>query len=810
MRLQDLLQDARYSIRSMRRSPGSTTVQIVLIAVSIGLACSAFAVTDAVLFRSLPAIAEPDRLVLVSGVSANNNRVGHPLRVYEYLAGMREGTSHIFAYRNYGALPGTIGTTTTPLRGIGIFGDYFGGLGGVPLVMGRTFEINSDEPVAVISYGAWQNHFGGAPDVLGRTVVLGSTSLSVVGVAHSDFVGTQPDLPWDLITPLNVLNRARGVPPAALRNEIVYPVARLAEGSSAAQYQARIDAAWASILRETVPVGMTLEEWTTRRGSHLVAESLRTGQAFTLITTPGLPRALNLTLGLALLTFLAGCVTLALLAVARAVRKHRDNTIRLALGGSRWRVVRPYVVESALISLVGCGGGLLIAMWGTEMGRSFLPGEWPVVLTPSAIAIALAMAAATTIVAGGLATYLSSKGSARDTLQHGNRASQPHVRLRVALLVTQFAVSIILVYSTLLYVDDLARLNRVDIGVNPDNLRVYTLAGRLPQRPLGSEYFQRLVSELEAIPNAESVGLSGGAPPLGFIRDLTEPMQAEDGRSTNGVMSCVFPGAFASWGARQVAGRDLDWSDGPSAVVTESLARRLYPGQSPLGRSIHRKTPGLAELEIVGVVGDMAYNGPRLGPRDVAFVSCLERTKPWPSNFGVNIFIRSSRSLAEVGRDVRAVLDREAVHYVYVMDDQEQFVAWSMEREHMLATLSGAFGGLIVLLTGVGLYAFCNYMLAFRNRELAIRAGLGAAPYDIAAALLRETLTVLVVGVSAGLATTLLLTRILAGFVVDSGSMTVRHALQATFILVIVTGVASSLPTLRALRIDLARALRVD
>ena len=154
-------------------------------------------------------------------------------------------------------------------------------------------------------------------------------------------------------------------------------------------------------------------------------------------------------------------------------------------------------------------------MWGTEMGRSFLPGDWPVALTPSAIAIALAMAAATTLVGGGLATYLSSKGSARETLQHGNRASQPHVRLRVSLLVTQFAVSLILVYSTLLYVDDLAGLNRVDIGLNPDNLRVYTLAGRLPQRPLGSEYFQRLLSELETYPTRRIRGLSGGAPPLG-------------------------------------------------------------------------------------------------------------------------------------------------------------------------------------------------------------------------------------------------------------------------------------------------------
>jgi ABC-type antimicrobial peptide transport system permease subunit len=176
----------------------------------------------------------------------------------------------------------------------------------------------------------------------------------------------------------------------------------------------------------------------------------------------------------------------------------------------------------------------------------------------------------------------------------------------------------------------------------------------------------------------------------------------------------------------------------------------------------------------------------------------------------VQVFVRSERSLAELGHDVSRVVDRLGVHYVYSMEDQEQYVAWSMEREEMLATLTSAFGGLILLMTGVGLYAFCNYMLTFRNRELAIRAGLGAAPHDLAASLLRETFVVLAVGIAVGLVTTLGLTRAVSSEIVEIGSMTVANSLQATVILCTVAVVATGLPISRALRIDVARALRVD
>jgi len=499
-----------------------------------------------------------------------------------------------------------------------------------------------------------------------------------------------------------------------------------------------------------------------------------------------------------------------LLVVARGIRNQRYNAIKLALGGTRWRIVRPYIIESGIVSLLGCIVGLLIARWGSNLGASFVPGDWQIGVTPSVIAIAIGLAVATTLLGGILAAYVSSRSSIQEVLQQSNRTTQPHVTLRAGLLATQFAVSVVLVYSTLFYVDDFAGLTRADVGLDVKNLHVFELSGRLPRRELGNDYFQRLTSELKAVPGVESVGMSGGAPPLSFLRDLTEPVQSDDGREVAASVVCVFPGVFESWRARRLTGRDLEWTDGPSALVTENLARRLYPNGDALARRIRTKTPPVRDLAIVGIVGNMAFNGPRLGMRNVVFMQCLERTHPWPSNFAVQIFIRSSRGLAEVGRDVSKVVDRIGIYFVYSMDDEEQFLAWSTDQERVLATVSSAFGGLILALTGVGLYAFCSYMLAFRNRELAIRAGLGASPRAIATALLRETIVVLTVGLIVGLGLTLALQRVMAGLIVDVGSMSIGNLLQAVLILFAMALAASVLPMMRALRIDLARALRVD
>ena len=231
----------------------------------------------------------------------------------------------------------------------------------------------------------------------------------------------------------------------------------------------------------------------------------------------------------------------------------------------------------------------------------------------------------------------------------------------------QLTVSVVLVHSTLFLVEDLVNLTRVDVGMDADDIHVYGLNGHLPQRELGDSYFRALTSELQAVPGVDAVGLTGTLPPLSFLRDLTRPVQSEEGTEANVVLISTFPGVFDAWRTKHVSGRSLTWADGSSAVVTESLARRLYPDQVALGHQIQTDT--LGAFEIVGVVGNMAYNGPRLGIRNVMFIPYLKSRNPWPSTSGAYIYVRSRRTLADLGQDVRRVVDRLGVHYVRSMND---------------------------------------------------------------------------------------------------------------------------------------------
>ena len=294
--------------------------------------------------------------------------------------------------------------------------------------MGRPFDPTEKLPVTVISHGFWQQHFGGRPDVVGRSVRLGSTAFSIVGVAHVDFEGTQPDLRWDLLAPFEAVNTARGLSPQAIRNDPIGTVVRLKPGVSAQEYESRVGATWPDILRATVPADTTLDAWTTRMGSQLVTQPLDKGLSFTLTTNPGLPRAVMLAVGLSGLIFLASCLTLVLLVVARGLRQQRHTAVKLALGGSRWRVARPDVIECGMTSILGCSGGLLIAYWGNHASRAYVPGSWQIGLAPAVITVALAMAAATTMLDGIVLVYLSSRGSLREILQFGSRTAQSYVR----------------------------------------------------------------------------------------------------------------------------------------------------------------------------------------------------------------------------------------------------------------------------------------------------------------------------------------------------------------------------------------------
>lgn len=804
--LEHLLQDIRFAFRLLFRNPFFSATSIILAATTIGLACATFSILYSTVLRKLP-VPNPEQLVLVSGVG-ERGREAPTASLFDALEKERRCIARIFGYRGT-ILQVGLGSAMRSIPVCGIRGDYFGTQGAIPQ-LGRFFDSGEDQAGAVVSDHLWRQDLGGAPDVIGRYITLGTTQVPIIGVARPEFRGMEPYVDWQIILSWNTFARAMGSSPAGQPLEVV---ARLRPDVTAKAYEAQLNTIWPDLLRTTIPPGLTLDAWRKSMGTRVRVDSASRGINYLFEIQPGIPRAIRLTFWLSVLIFAAGCLTLALLGVARGVRNQHQISIRLAIGGGRWRVLRPYGIENSLIAALGCIGGLLIATWWSSIGVHFLPAgnaDWNARIDLRTVSLAIAMAFLMAMVGTLIASFLAANAPVNRLLQSGTSMSQPHVGLRVSMLVLQLAMSVLLVHYAVIYVGELSRLIQVPLGFDTKDLHLYSLNAKLPVRNLDKDYFLNLLEQIRRLPGVESASLTGTAPALSYLRDPSQPLKTDDQRESRGAGVCVFPGYFNTLRLPLLSGRDFTWGDGRiSAIVTSTLAKRLYPDGDPLTHAIkigRLKQP----LQIIGVVGDVPYNGPRLGASSTVFLPCVDTTNPMPSNYVVHIAIRSKRTLAELGKEVQAQVDRLGVHYIYRMVDQEEYLAGSLQQERMLATVSGLFGGLIVLLTGVGLFAFCNYLLTLRTKELAIRASLGAGPVRIAAALLHETAKALAIGSIIGIALTFAGQRVLSGVMEKVNPPSASQIIAALLIIAAVTFGAVFLPIIRALRMSIVDALRVE
>jgi ABC-type antimicrobial peptide transport system permease subunit len=275
----------------------------------------------------------------------------------------------------------------------------------------------------------------------------------------------------------------------------------------------------------------------------------------------------------------------------------------------------------------------------------------------------------------------------------------------------------------------------------------------------------------------------------------------------------MFPGFLTVLGLPLVAGADFTGHAQLEAIVTETLARRLFDGANPLGQTI--LVPVVAEpkprtLRIVGVTKDVPFNGPRLGARPVVFMPCLTQTRPWPSSFVVTIVVRSNRTLEDLRPSVSSVVDSLGAQYVYNVRDVADDLEESVQQEQMLGTVAGTLGVLVMFVTGVALFAFSSYLSTFRAREFAIRSALGASRFRVSASLLKEIVVILCVGSIVGTAFTLMLRQALTALIAGAPSPQVRDLMSGVLLIGAIVAGATIVPTIRTLRLDLARALRVE
>ncbi len=797
--LDQLSQDLHYAVRILSRNPIPSLIIIILIAEMIGSLCAAFAVLDAVLLRTLP-IPRPEQLVAINPTASISSSI------YDALQRERQNISQIFGMKGT-VTYGNTGNVDRSLYISLIKGDYFDAMGTVPQ-MGRFIKADEQDAVAVISDRLWRSKYAGSPDIIGRRIQLGLSDFTIVGVAQPGFILVEePYSDWEVIVPCDAFARSQG-------NELWSPlqvIARLKDDKTAEEYEAQLNSLWPAILDSTLPPQMTLDRWREISGSRIQVVPVPRGINYVLILNQSIPSAIHITFVLSVLIFLSGCLALILIAIARAIRNRRQVAILTAIGGGRWRIQRPFFLEALILSVLGCTLGLMIAFWWSRLGTSFLPGDkginWHVRIDGHVITLALLTALFITAVISLVTALFGFRGSSTRIMHAIDPVSRSNERIRTGLLAVELAISVLLIHYALFFAVGYSRLIRVPFGFNPENLHVYTLLAKPPGKNIPENYFPRLMSQIEQIAEVESVTVTTGRPPATWPLEYKQPVRTDDGREVQATVIPVSPNYFRTLNLPLLLGRDFSWSDQNTAIINEALFKKLYPDRDSLKHTISYGESSIP-LQIIGVSGNMTYFGPRHGNSSTLFVSCADELETLHS--GTSIMIRSRRSLEKIKQEVQALLDPLGAYYISRSVDQQTYLSSSIQQERMLATISGIFGAVILLLAGVELFAFCNYLLAMRTKELAIRASVGAGMAHIAKALLKEIIKALGIGLAIGFALIYIGERIFAHQV---GLESAPGFAYQVFAIAIVAGVTISavlVPALQALRINPAQALRVD
>lgn len=803
-RLEAWAWDTRYALRAIRRNWVFALTNALLIALCVALTASNFAVLDAVAIRRLP-VPQPERLVLINEIRPDLP-VGTSALTAPLLDEIRRRTddaTHVFGFSGLTLGIGS-GEAVRKGRVFGVTGDYFAALGATPQ-LGRLFARDEAEPVAVISDALWRTVFDADANVVGRIYQLGTMSVPIVGVTKPDFVGTQPDSSWDAIVPLQWFQRARNAPDSQWYTARQEAGARLRDGVTVQQFESHLNAAWPAIVAAAAPPTVKIDEWRRQRGTRVTVGSLATGLSYLKMVDPAMTRAVTVTFSLAVVVCFAAYLTVALLAVARSVRQRHQTAVMIALGSSRVRALRPYAIETTLTATIGCLLGLALAVWWVKVAAVFAPGDWRISIDARALAIGVAVATAAALTGGGFGALLLWRASMRSAFRQDARTAHPHVTLRRGLLIAQCAVAVVLLHYALVYVTDVSRLLRINAGFKVADLQVFHLSGVMPYRSLEQDYFQQLEAAIRHIPGVDVVGLAGTSIPFSYLPDASQPVTAE-GRQSRATTRCVFPGYFDVLQLPRLAGRDLAWN-GREAVITANLSARLFGADQPIGRSI---TANKLNWQIVGVVGDLTFGSPRGGMTPLVFVPCGELNRPLTSNFSQHVVLRSSRSLPDLEPDIRRAAGQLKTHYLFDAYYTDEALTSALRSERMLAVVSGTAGTVIVILTGVGLYGFCAYVLTLRSRELAIRSALGAAPRHLRFSIFSETLRIVAAGTLVGALVTLVARQVAAKAGMDLAALAPWGLAASIAVLAIIAICATVAPTARATRQDLAKVLRCD
>jgi putative ABC transport system permease protein len=817
--IENLAQDLRFGLRTLRQSPAFTAVAILTLALGIGANTAIFSVVRAALLRPLP-YAQPDRLITLGEVRGQQELSGQlttgswnasypdyldwrtQSKTFESLAGF---TADGFTLRGAGEPESVFAVQATT--------NFFSTLGVKPL-LGRDFYAGEDADsgpyVAILTHSFWRSRFGGDPHVIGRSIQLDSNNVTVVGVLPAEFEFA-PRGNVQIWTPLHI-----GQDMATRRNlRWMRVIGRLARGASPAKAGAEMDLI----------------------NSHLAAAYPQQNGAVRIVMVPLRDRIVGVIRPLLLVLFgavgfvlLIACANVANLLMARATRRRREFAVRAALGAGRARLISQLLAESLILASAGAALGLFIARSGTALLIAAIPQKlldsMPFLRDARADPAVMAFLLGATIFTGvafGLAPALELfNGNVGATLKDESRGSAGGVRtrLRNTLVIAEIAFSLVLLVGAGLMVQSLAAL--LDRNPGFDTRRLFTFSVFLPPLSYAKDsdavrFNRDFTDRVRALPGVVGIASTSLVPLTGggnTIRFVIEGQPTAAGRENESNIRDISAGYFSTMGIPLLAGRFFDDStDTASAprrvIVNQSWVKRNLPGQNPIGARIKfTYSPTQAFREIVGVVGDIAEAGLDSPNEPILFLPYLQDV----SSF-ITYVVRTAGDPAGVIGSIRAAVRNTDPQLILIRPiTMDQIIAQSPSvfLRRYPSLLIGSFAVLALILAMVGLYGVISYSVSQRTRELGIRIALGAQPRDVVRLVVGEGARLTMTGVGVGVFAALALTRLMRSLLFGVSAVDPLTFAGVALLLTLVATAACYIPARRAMRTDPIIALRYE
>jgi predicted permease len=802
---------------------------VLSLALGIGANTGIFTLINALLLRSLP-VRDPQGLVEISAVR-RNGKTPFSYPMFRELERGQRVFSGLTGWSSRGMCNVEVNGEFSPGQVRAVTGDYYSVLGVSPLV-GRLIAPEDVSPagastsqVALLGYEFWQRRLGGASDVVGKQVRIEGQAFTIIGVTRKWFAGMTAGEPADITFPVTAQQLISGDGFAIDDRSVLwlFVTGRLKDGVTVVQARAQLESFWPEVLAATVSTATPGPRRDAFLGMGVDVAPAASGVVTGLRSQ--FTRPLYILLGVVGLILLVACVNLANLLLARCAARRREMSVRVALGASPWLLVRLVLMECVTLSAGGAVLGLGFAYWGSRWLVTIITRQYsgPVALDLRPDGLVLGLTGVVAVLTGilfGLAPALrASRGDATSMLRQDGRglAFERGGSLGKALIISQVALSVVLLLGAGILIRTFQKLNSVNLGFKREGLVEVSLSpvpGGYTNLDI-STYHTQLIDRIAGLPGVRSVGFSNHlAPDPEGWRDSVSSLPADEsgGAAAMANVMMVSPGFFRTLGIGLKSGRDFEWSDdnrhSPVSVLSSGLADRLFADGRPIGQRLRFGVmPDLQALEVIAV----AENARVADLRDDAAYAVYVPSSQHPAwSRGGGLLIRTDGAPDAIGRTVAQEIKSLGHEYALSSKTIAQVAGQLLVPQSVTATLSGLFAGLSLLLASIGLYGLMSYTVTGRTREFGIRAALGARRKRILWDVLRETLGLMLAGLAIGLPCAWAGGKVIAGMLYGVSPIDLPTVAVVSLLLMIVTLAAGYLPARRASGVDPIAALRFE